>query len=185
MGQVRLHGFAKALIYGETQVGLWNHFFRSKNWLVLRGVLRQELRQKMDCLIQIGGCVSTVIQSAGIGGLKPNTLLLSWPLHINKGELDSEYHTFTGSVKTLSFRNLLINSSNFHAYSELVFAYLDKLLAGAAMDMCLLVVKGITEFPVSVIRLTGKIDVYWIVQDGGLCVLVAYLLRQSKVLNSV
>ncbi|VDD87242.1 unnamed protein product [Enterobius vermicularis] len=119
MGQVRLHGFAKALIYGETQ---------------------------------IGGCVSTVIQSAGIGGLKPNTLLLSWPLHINKGELDSEYHTFT-----------------------------DKLLAGAAMDMCLLVVKGITEFPVSVIRLTGKIDVYWIVQDGGLCVLVAYLLRQSKV----
>uniref|UniRef100_A0A0N5AF91 Solute carrier family 12 member 6 n=1 Tax=Syphacia muris TaxID=451379 RepID=A0A0N5AF91_9BILA len=100
---------------------------------------------------QIGGCVSTVIQSAGIGGLRPNTLLLSWPIHLNKGEMDSEYHTFT-----------------------------DKLLAGVAMDMCLLVAKGITEYPVSVIRLTGLIDIYWIVQDGGLCILVAYLLKQSK-----
>lgn len=57
----------------------------------------------------------------------------------------------------------------------------DKLHAGVAMDMCLLVAKGITEFPVCAIRLTGTIDVYWIVQDGGLCILVSYLLKQSKV----
>ncbi|VDK50693.1 unnamed protein product [Gongylonema pulchrum] len=53
--------------------------------------------------------------------------------------------------------------------------------AGVATDMCLIVAKDIVNFPVSAIRLTGTIDVYWIVQDGGLCILVAYLLKQSKV----
>ncbi|KAJ1375092.1 hypothetical protein KIN20_038336 [Parelaphostrongylus tenuis] len=49
------------------------------------------------------------------------------------------------------------------------------------MDMCLLVAKGITDFPSSAFKLTGFIDVYWIVQDGGLCLLMAYLLKQHKV----
>uniref|UniRef100_F1KT03 Sodium/chloride cotransporter 3 n=1 Tax=Ascaris suum TaxID=6253 RepID=F1KT03_ASCSU len=121
MNQTRLRGFAKTLVYGETQMA---------------------------------GSLSTLIQSVGIGGLRPNTLLLSWPIHhdLSSDAIDSEYHTFT-----------------------------DKLHAGVAMDMCLLVAKGITEFPVCAIRLTGTIDVYWIVQDGGLCILVSYLLKQSKV----
>ncbi|VDK42737.1 unnamed protein product [Anisakis simplex] len=122
MNQTRLRGFAKTLVYGETQ---------------------------------IGGCLSTLIQSVGMGGLRPNTLLLSWPTHHDldtPGYVDSEYHTFT-----------------------------DKLHAGVTMDMCLIVAKGITDFPVSALRLTGTIDVYWIVQDGGLCILVSYLLKQSKV----
>ncbi|VDN06525.1 unnamed protein product [Thelazia callipaeda] len=116
MNQIRLRGFAKTLIYGETQV-------RS---------------------------VSTLIQSVGMGGLRPNTLLLSWPVHTHA--IDSEYQTFT-----------------------------DKLHVGFATDMCLVVAKDIVNFPASVIRLTGTIDVYWIVQDGGLCILIAYLLTQSKV----
>ncbi|VDM67518.1 unnamed protein product [Strongylus vulgaris] len=49
------------------------------------------------------------------------------------------------------------------------------------MDMCLLVAKGIIDFPSSVFRLNGFIDVYWIVQDGGLCLLMGYLLKQHKV----
>ena len=49
------------------------------------------------------------------------------------------------------------------------------------MDMCLLVAKGIIDFPSGVFKLTGFIDVYWIVQDGGLCLLMAYLLKQHKV----
>ncbi|VDO18693.1 unnamed protein product [Heligmosomoides polygyrus] len=57
----------------------------------------------------------------------------------------------------------------------------DKLHAACAMDMCLLVAKGIIDFPSSVFKLTGFIDVYWIVQDGGLCLLIAYLLKQHKV----
>ncbi|KAM3725768.1 Potassium/chloride cotransporter [Dirofilaria immitis] len=122
MNQIRLRGFAKTLVYGETQ---------------------------------IGGSVSTLIQSVGMGGLRPNTLLLSWPVHSHgssREAIDSEYQTFT-----------------------------DKLHAGVATDMCLVVAKDIVNFPVSAIRLVGTIDVYWIVQDGGLCILIAYLLTQSKV----
>uniref|UniRef100_A0A0R3S2I3 Solute carrier family 12 member 6 n=1 Tax=Elaeophora elaphi TaxID=1147741 RepID=A0A0R3S2I3_9BILA len=122
MNQIRLRGFAKTLVYGETQ---------------------------------IGGSVSTLIQSVGMGGLRPNTLLLSWPVHTHGASceaMDSEYHTFT-----------------------------DKLHVGVATDMCLVVAKDIVNFPVSAIRLSGTIDVYWIVQDGGLCLLIAYLLTQSKV----
>ncbi|RCN53325.1 amino acid permease [Ancylostoma caninum] len=103
---------------------------------------------------QITGSMSTLIQSVGLGGLKPNTMLISWPVHErgSSESSDSEYNTFT-----------------------------DKLHAACAMDMCLLVAKGIIDFPSSVFKLTGFIDVYWIVQDGGLCLLMAYLLKQHKV----
>ncbi|KAL3091353.1 hypothetical protein niasHS_007146 [Heterodera schachtii] len=99
------------------------------------------------------GSINTLIQSIGIGGLRPNTLLLRWPTkEVGKDEAaDSEYRTFT-----------------------------DKLLAGAVNGMALLVAKGITEFPSNVI-LSGYLDVYWIVRDGGLCVLITFLLKQSKV----
>lgn len=105
---------------------------------------------------QITGSVNTLIQSIGIGGLRPNTLLLSWPTkEVGKDEAaDSEYRTFT-----------------------------DKLLAGAVNGMALLVAKGITEFP-SNVKLGGYLDVYWIVRDGGLCVLITFLLKQSKVWRS-
>uniref|UniRef100_A0AC34QEQ7 Solute carrier family 12 member 6 n=1 Tax=Panagrolaimus sp. JU765 TaxID=591449 RepID=A0AC34QEQ7_9BILA len=119
MKQVRLRGFAKALLYSEDQ---------------------------------ITGSLHTLIQSIGIGGLRPNTMLLSWPTRQPGDEQgDSEYHTFS-----------------------------EKLITGLSNGLCLLVAKGITEFPAG-IRLTGNIDVYWIVQDGGLCILVAFLLKQSKV----
>ncbi|VDM58947.1 unnamed protein product [Angiostrongylus costaricensis] len=103
---------------------------------------------------QITGSMSTLIQSVGLGGLKPNTMLISWPVHErgSSESSDSEYNTFT-----------------------------DKLHVACAMDMCLLVAKGITDFPSSVFKMSGFMDVYWIVQDGGLCLLMAYLLKQHKV----
>ncbi|CEF71650.1 Amino acid permease/ SLC12A domain-containing protein [Strongyloides ratti] len=102
---------------------------------------------------QIAGSLSTLIQSVGIGGLRPNTLLLSWPIHRDDMDrnLDSEYLTFT-----------------------------DKIHIGAAMNMSLIVAKDITDFPTTV-KMNGYIDVYWIVQDGGLCILLAYLLKQHRV----
>lgn len=46
--------------------------------------------------------------------------------------------------------------------------------------MALVVAKGITEFPLKV-KLHGYVDIYWIVRDGGLCVLITFLLKQNKV----
>uniref|UniRef100_A0A0K0E676 Amino acid permease/ SLC12A domain-containing protein n=1 Tax=Strongyloides stercoralis TaxID=6248 RepID=A0A0K0E676_STRER len=102
---------------------------------------------------QIAGSLSTLIQSVGIGGLRPNTLLLSWPIHREDMDrnVDSEYLTFS-----------------------------DKIHIGAAMNMSLIVAKDITDFPTTT-KMNGYIDVYWIVQDGGLCILLAYLLKQHRV----
>uniref|UniRef100_A0AC35U6Q0 Solute carrier family 12 member 6 n=1 Tax=Rhabditophanes sp. KR3021 TaxID=114890 RepID=A0AC35U6Q0_9BILA len=102
---------------------------------------------------QICGSLSTLIQSVGIGGLRPNTLLLSWPMRREETERteDTEYLTFT-----------------------------DKIHIGAAMNMSLIVAKDITDFPTAS-KMSGYIDVYWIVQDGGLCILLAYLMTQHKV----
>lgn len=75
----------------------------------------------------------------------------------------------------------VINILSFIYLKSFIYLVADKLHAGVAMEMCLLVAKGITDFPMAGMRLTGTMDVYWIVQDGGLCVLVSYLLGQSKV----
>lgn len=47
--------------------------------------------------------------------------------------------------------------------------------------MCLLVPKGLRMFPEIGDQLTGTIDVWWIIHDGGLLILLPFLLRQHKV----
>jgi potassium/chloride transporter 4/5/6 len=65
--------------------------------------------------------------------------------------------------------------------AQIKFLYFpDKLVAGAVSGMALVVAKGITDFP-SNVKLNGNLDIYWIVRDGGLCVLITFLLKQNKV----
>ncbi|WKX95384.1 hypothetical protein Q1695_012100 [Nippostrongylus brasiliensis] len=97
---------------------------------------------------QMSGCVSALYQSVGIGGLRPNTVLLNWPRLNDPGEID-------------------------------LFA--EKLIHGVTNDNCVLVAKGITDFPDANDRLTGYIDIWWVVMDGGILMLIAYLLKQHKV----
>lgn len=47
--------------------------------------------------------------------------------------------------------------------------------------MCLLVPKGISYFPENEYRMSGSIDVWWILHDGGLLLLISFLLKQHKV----
>lgn len=54
-----------------------------------------------------------------------------------------------------------------------------------AAHLALLVPKNICAFPSNGERFTeGFIDVWWIVHDGGMLMLLPFLLRQHKVLNS-
>ncbi len=57
----------------------------------------------------------------------------------------------------------------------------DKVHRGAAMDMSLIVAKGLALFPEPHHRLTGSIDVWWVLHDGGLLLLISFLLKQHKV----
>ena len=45
----------------------------------------------------------------------------------------------------------------------------------------LLVARKIDAFPRNVERLEGSVDVWWIVHDGGLMILLLFLLKQRKV----
>uniref|UniRef100_A0A914GWH9 Uncharacterized protein n=1 Tax=Globodera rostochiensis TaxID=31243 RepID=A0A914GWH9_GLORO len=101
---------------------------------------------------QMEGCVSALYQSIGIGGLRPNTVFLNFP---RMGDSDD------------------------HHKEQRIFA--DQLGCGAQNENCMVVVKGITDFPRPNDRLRGHMDIWWIVQDGGILMLIAYLLHQHKV----
>ncbi|CAJ0932342.1 unnamed protein product, partial [Mesorhabditis belari] len=100
---------------------------------------------------QLSGVMSAVFQAVGIGGLRPNTVLVNWP--------------------------------NFEDHDE-VFLFAEELIHGVRNENCVIVAKGITDFPDYNERLSGYIDIWWVVQDGGILMLIAYLMQQHKVWKS-
>ncbi|XP_062872288.1 solute carrier family 12 member 7-like [Trichomycterus rosablanca] len=96
---------------------------------------------------------SNLIQSAGLGGMKHNTVLMAWPSNWRRAE------------DSLSWRN-----------------FIETIRETTSAQQALLVAKNINQFPSNTDRLTeGTIDVWWIVHDGGLLMLLPFLLRQHKV----
>ncbi|XP_036418847.1 solute carrier family 12 member 7-like isoform X2 [Colossoma macropomum] len=96
---------------------------------------------------------SNLIQSAGLGGMKHNTVLMAWPSNWRQAEDSSSWKNFIETVRETT-----------------------------SAHQALLVAKNIDRFPSNTERLVeGTIDVWWIVHDGGLLMLLPFLLRQHKV----
>ena len=51
----------------------------------------------------------------------------------------------------------------------------------SSMELAVLVPKGIDWFPSNLDRMKGNIDIWWVVHDGGLLMLLPFLLHQHKV----
>jgi len=49
--------------------------------------------------------------------------------------------------------------------------------------MCLLVPKGLFMFPEPLDQLAGTIDIWWIIHDGGLMILLPFLLRYPRIVS--
>ncbi|XP_056009154.1 solute carrier family 12 member 6-like isoform X2 [Ostrea edulis] len=99
--------------------------------------------------VSVGMC--HMIQNAGLGGLRHNTVMIGWPYGWRHDHNERSYKVFLDAVKN-------INSG----------------------QMALLAVKGINLFPSSNEKLKGTIDVWWIVHDGGMLMLLPFLLKQHK-----
>ncbi|KAG5884024.1 hypothetical protein JTB14_014798 [Gonioctena quinquepunctata] len=95
--------------------------------------------------------LSNLVQTAGLGGLKPNTVILGWPYGWRQSEDDRTWQVFLETVRNVT-----------------------------AAHMALLVPKGINFFPNSTDKVVGNIDIWWIVHDGGLLMLLPFLLKQHR-----
>ncbi|XP_074185235.1 solute carrier family 12 member 7 isoform X5 [Rhinolophus sinicus] len=97
--------------------------------------------------------MSHLIQSAGLGGMKHNTVLVAWPESWKEEDNPSSWRNFVDTVRDTT-----------------------------AAQQALLVAKNVDLFPQNQERFSdGNIDVWWIVHDGGLLMLLPFLLRQHKV----
>ncbi|XP_037946069.1 solute carrier family 12 member 6 isoform X1 [Teleopsis dalmanni] len=99
---------------------------------------------------EISEGLSSVIQTIGLGGMKPNTVIVGWPYSWRQ-EGKQSWKTFIQTVRTVG-----------------------------ACHMALLVPKGINFFPESNHKIGGNIDIWWIVHDGGLLMLLPFLLKQHR-----
>uniref|UniRef100_A0A8C2KHF4 Solute carrier family 12 member 5b n=1 Tax=Cyprinus carpio TaxID=7962 RepID=A0A8C2KHF4_CYPCA len=96
---------------------------------------------------------SHLIQAGGLGGLRHNTVLVSFPKNWKQAEEHHRCRNFIEVVRETT-----------------------------AAHLALLVTKNISAYPSNGERFTeGHIDVWWIVHDGGLLMLLPFLLRQHKV----
>ncbi|KAG1712135.1 Solute carrier family 12 member 4 [Nymphon striatum] len=95
--------------------------------------------------------INHIIQTAGLGGLKHNTVIICWPRHWRQKSDDRSWKVFIEAIRSVS-----------------------------SAKNALLVPKGIDSFPNNTEKMSGNIDVWWIVHDGGLLMLLPFLLRQHK-----
>ncbi|XP_058893728.1 solute carrier family 12 member 5 isoform X4 [Kogia breviceps] len=97
--------------------------------------------------------VSHLIQSGGLGGLQHNTVLVGWPRNWRQKEDHQTWRNFIELVRETT-----------------------------AGHLALLVTKNVSMFPGNAERFSeGSIDVWWIVHDGGMLMLLPFLLRHHKV----
>ncbi|XP_061429102.1 solute carrier family 12 member 7 isoform X1 [Lethenteron reissneri] len=105
----------------------------------------------VSCKVRDGIC--HLVQSSGLGGLRPNAVVMGWPFGWRQNEDSRTWKTFIETVR--------ITTAAHHA---------------------LLVAKNIALFPGNQERFAdGSIDIWWIVHDGGMLMLLPFLLRHHKV----
>ncbi|XP_014228975.1 solute carrier family 12 member 4 isoform X3 [Trichogramma pretiosum] len=95
--------------------------------------------------------LSSLVQTTGLGGMKPNCVILGWPYSWSKTESERNWHVFLQTMRAVT-----------------------------AAKMALIVPKGINFFPDSTEKVIGEIHVWWIVHDGGLLMLLPFLLKQHR-----
>ncbi|XP_058848845.1 solute carrier family 12 member 4-like isoform X3 [Acipenser ruthenus] len=96
--------------------------------------------------------IAHLIQSCGLGGMKHNTVVMGWPYGWRQSEDPRAWKTFINTIRCTT-----------------------------AAHLALMVPKNVSFYPSNHERFTeGHVDVWWIVHDGGMLMLLPFLLKQHK-----
>ncbi|PAA54502.1 hypothetical protein BOX15_Mlig032144g1 [Macrostomum lignano] len=97
--------------------------------------------------------IEHLVQSAGLGGLEHNCVMMSFPTAWSSGHHAEAYDKFMAVIRV-----------------------------SAVCGKAVLVPKNVDNFPTKFPdqKQTGTIDLWWIVHDGGLLLLLAHLLKRNK-----
>ena len=106
----------------------------------------------------VGNGIASLIQTSGLGGLKHNSVLISWP-----------------EDWRLTERNKAMNLPVF--YQE----FLHSLRTANAAGLACIVPKLEADWPIEKKLMNRTIDIWWIIHDGGLIILLGWLLKQNSV----
>jgi len=124
-----------------------------------QGEIERKLRQHRDAhKIQgftqvvmsedISSALDSLLQTAGLGGFGPNTVMTAWPT--------SWKENITGAERMIQI-----------------------LKSAHSFNMALMLAKGHEDWPATVSH-TTPIDLWWVVHDGGLLLLLSIILRKHK-----
>ncbi|KRZ06483.1 Solute carrier family 12 member 6, partial [Trichinella zimbabwensis] len=121
--------------------------------MIMKEVCRR-MKIRGFCEVLVAGDVtegmSALVQTSGLGGLKHNTVIMSWPQKWRNG--------------------------NFEAVK-----FVETIRLTTAAKSALVVIKDVQQFPSNKEKIVGCMDVWWILHDGGIMILLAFLLRQNRV----
>ncbi|RNA10301.1 solute carrier family 12 member 6 isoform X2 [Brachionus plicatilis] len=119
-----------------------------------------------DCLVarNIEDGICHLIQNEGLGGLRPNTILINWPENWKKD---------------------LAKKKNCNIYTDRldICAFMQMLRFCHVNHSAVIITKGVEEWPCDSKHQIqhGTIDLWWIIHDGGLLLLTALLLKNHKI----
>ena len=124
--------------------------------------------------------MSHLIQSSGLGGLQHNTVLVGWPRSWRQKEDHQTWRNFIGRHRGGAGAAGLGGLRA--ALADVALPLPELVRETTAGHLALLVAKNVAMFPGNQERFSeGHIDVWWIVHDGGMLMLLPFLLRHHKV----
>jgi len=126
-----------------TQMRIERRLRRERDQYKIRGFTQVVMSTSIEIALD------SLMQTAGLGGLGPNTALVLWP---TSWKADP-----TGARRMKQ----ILTSAN-------------------AFNMATVVLKGIEWWPTAAMHLLGTLDVWWVVHDGGLLLLLAVILRKHR-----
>jgi len=125
--------------------------------------------------------VSHLIQTAGLGGMKHNTVLMAWPGTWRQANDPQSWKNFIGTEAEAAVQ-VQERELQTMRLTPLSLGLPETVRESTASNHALLVAKNVDSFPTNTDRLgEGTIDVWWVVHDGGMLMLLPFLLRQHKV----